>query len=183
MVSVLDDTRIGVYRVTSAGWALTRTLRPDSRLPFVFHPKLWFHREEPLLTFMMATETDGRVQNRRGVAEVWVTSLTEEPPRYRRVNDPSVERIKDKIYADGKIDSLDGITVQFEDWWFNVRPSNTEPLLGLVLEGRTRDVMDEKRAVTISFLTLAFDQLLHVFTMLDKSSGFFNNAVGEVALI
>jgi hypothetical protein len=44
---------------------------------------------------MMATETDGRVQNRRGVAEVWVTSLTEEPPRYRRVNDPSVERIKD----------------------------------------------------------------------------------------
>jgi Ca2+-transporting ATPase len=37
--------------------------------------------------------------------------------------------------------------------------------------------MDQKRAVTISFLTLAFAQLWHVFNMRDKSSGFFNNAV------
>jgi phosphomannomutase len=37
-------------------------------------------------------------------------------------------------FADGQIDYLDGITVQYEDWWFNVRPSNTEPYLRLVLE-------------------------------------------------
>ena len=40
-------------------------------------------------------------------------------------------------YADGQIDYLDGITVAFEDWWFNVRPSNTEPYLRLVLEAGT----------------------------------------------
>jgi phosphomannomutase len=37
-------------------------------------------------------------------------------------------------FADGQIDYLDGITVQYPDWWFNVRPSNTEPYLRLVLE-------------------------------------------------
>ncbi len=40
-------------------------------------------------------------------------------------------------YADGEVDWLDGITVQYPDWWFNVRPSNTEPLLRLVVEART----------------------------------------------
>jgi len=37
--------------------------------------------------------------------------------------------------------------------------------------------MDEKKAVTVSFLTLAFAQLWHVFNMRDKNSGFFNNAI------
>ena len=47
-------------------------------------------------------------------------------------------------YADGEIDDLDGITVQYSDWWFNVRPSNTEPYLRLVLEA-TDDAALEKR--------------------------------------
>jgi phosphomannomutase len=37
-------------------------------------------------------------------------------------------------YADAEVDYLDGITVQYPSWWFNVRPSNTEPYLRLVLE-------------------------------------------------
>lgn len=39
-------------------------------------------------------------------------------------------------YSDGKQDRTDGLTVEFEDWWFNVRPSNTEPLLRLNVEHR-----------------------------------------------
>ncbi len=39
-------------------------------------------------------------------------------------------------YASGQIDHLDGVTVQFDDWWFNVRPSNTEPFLRLNLEAK-----------------------------------------------
>ena len=50
-----------------------------------------------------------------------------------------------EVYAEGEIDYLDGITVQFEDWWFNVRPSNTEPYLRMVLEARTRELMEAKR--------------------------------------
>jgi phosphomannomutase len=44
-------------------------------------------------------------------------------------------------YSDGEIDTLDGITVQYPDWWFNVRPSNTEPYLRLVLEAATPDAL------------------------------------------
>ncbi len=40
-------------------------------------------------------------------------------------------------FPGGEVDWLDGVTVQFPDWWFNVRPSNTEPLLRLVVEART----------------------------------------------
>ncbi len=49
-------------------------------------------------------------------------------------------------YAEGEIDYLDGITVQFENWWCNVRPSNTEPYLRLVLEAATQEALAERRA-------------------------------------
>lgn len=48
-------------------------------------------------------------------------------------------------YATGKIDKLDGITIDYGDWWFNVRPSNTEPLLRLNLEAKSKSLMEEKR--------------------------------------
>jgi len=54
-----------------------------------------------------------------------------------------MEEIKEK-YSDGKIDLLDGVTVYYKDWWFNVRPSNTEPLLRLNVEAETKDLMEEK---------------------------------------
>jgi phosphomannomutase len=50
-----------------------------------------------------------------------------------------------RLYSGGELDRLDGITVEFDDWWFNVRPSNTEPLIRLNLEARTRQLMEEKR--------------------------------------
>lgn len=48
-------------------------------------------------------------------------------------------------YCNGHIEYLDGISVSFTDWHFNVRPSNTEPLLRLNLEGKSRDLMESKR--------------------------------------
>ncbi len=47
-------------------------------------------------------------------------------------------------YSDGRIERLDGVTVEYDDWWFNVRPSNTEPLLRLNLEAKSRELMEEK---------------------------------------
>jgi phosphomannomutase len=38
-----------------------------------------------------------------------------------------------------------GLTVEYSDWWFNCRPSNTEPLLRLNLEARTKELMAAKR--------------------------------------
>jgi phosphomannomutase len=53
-------------------------------------------------------------------------------------------------YADGEQDRVDGLTVSFDDWWFNCRPSNTEPLLRLNLEARTQALMEEKRDEVLS---------------------------------
>lgn len=47
-------------------------------------------------------------------------------------------------YGDGKVDHLDGVTVDFKDWWFNCRPSNTEPLLRLNVEAKTQELLAEK---------------------------------------
>jgi phosphomannomutase len=46
---------------------------------------------------------------------------------------------------DPKIDHLDGLTVDYGDWWFNLRPSNTEPLLRLNVEARERETMEKHR--------------------------------------
>jgi phosphomannomutase len=48
-------------------------------------------------------------------------------------------------YADGKLTELDGISIAYDDWWFNVRCSNTEPLVRLNLEARTAALMAAKR--------------------------------------
>jgi phosphomannomutase len=48
-------------------------------------------------------------------------------------------------YADATLSRMDGISVEYPDWHFNVRPSNTEPLLRLNLEGATQQVMERKR--------------------------------------
>jgi phosphomannomutase len=47
-------------------------------------------------------------------------------------------------YADGRVDFLDGVTVQYSDWWFNVRKSNTEPLLRLNIEANTPELLETK---------------------------------------
>ena len=48
-------------------------------------------------------------------------------------------------YATGNVYMLDGVSVEFDDWHFNVRQSNTEPLLRLNLEGLTPETMEKRR--------------------------------------
>ena len=48
-------------------------------------------------------------------------------------------------YTDGRLFELDGVSVEYADWWFNVRCSNTEPLVRLNLEAKTRPLMEAKR--------------------------------------
>ena len=47
-------------------------------------------------------------------------------------------------FKDGEIDHLDGVTVNYPEWWFNLRASNTEPLVRLNLEASTREQLQEK---------------------------------------
>ena len=55
-------------------------------------------------------------------------------------------------YADAEIDHLDGVTVRYPEWWMNVRPSNTEPLLRLNVEGETRELMERHRDEALALI-------------------------------
>jgi len=57
----------------------------------------------------------------------------------------TLQELKERFGRQGRVIELDGISVEAEDWHMNVRPSNTEPLLRLNLEARTRELMEKKR--------------------------------------
>jgi phosphomannomutase len=56
-----------------------------------------------------------------------------------------LQELAERFAPEGRVSHLDGISVDGEDWHFNVRPSNTEPLLRLNLEARSKELMERKR--------------------------------------
>jgi len=62
-----------------------------------------------------------------------------------------IKKIKE-TYTDGEQDELDGITVEYPDWWFNVRPSNTEPLLRVTVEADSEELMKKKSDELVEFI-------------------------------
>jgi len=54
-------------------------------------------------------------------------------------------------FSDGKQDYLDGVTVEYKDWWFNIRPSQTEPLLRLTIEAENQEILEKKKRELITF--------------------------------
>ena len=70
-----------------------------------------------------------------------------------RVHDvPAKMKALEERYHDGTIDHLDGVTIAYPDWWMNVRPSNTEPLLRLNVEGDTRETMERRRDEALAII-------------------------------
>ena len=57
---------------------------------------------------------------------------------------PVLDAIRSR-YADGNMFELDGVSVEYSDWWFNVRASNTEPLLRLIVEADSLELMESKK--------------------------------------
>jgi phosphomannomutase len=71
-----------------------------------------------------------------------------------KVDDPQavIERVAGSFAGQGRQNRLDGLTVEFDDWWFNLRPSNTEPLLRLNLEAGTREDCDRRVAEVLALI-------------------------------
>ncbi|MFZ0665216.1 MAG: phosphomannomutase/phosphoglucomutase [Acidimicrobiales bacterium] len=68
----------------------------------------------------------------------------------------AVEAVAEKLIAAGeKVDRTDGLTVEHSDWWFNLRPSNTEPLLRLNVEAQTDQECEEHVREVIDLVTEA----------------------------
>jgi phosphomannomutase len=70
-----------------------------------------------------------------------------------RVEDPlgTIEGVAAAL-RDGRQDRVDGLTVEFDDWWCNVRPSNTEPLLRLNVEAKTEELLAAKTAEVLALI-------------------------------
>src|SRR6266446_2992313 len=84
----------------------------------------------------------GKVVTRCGL-NTKLVSMNEVPPRRVAIG------AKD---ADGQQYELDGLSVEYPDWHFNVRPSNTEPLLRLNLEATTPQMMERKRDEVLALI-------------------------------
>jgi phosphomannomutase len=56
-----------------------------------------------------------------------------------------LQELEERFGPEGTVSHLDGVSVDAVDWHFNVRPSNTEPLVRLNLEARSRELMERKR--------------------------------------
>ncbi len=69
------------------------------------------------------------------------------------VDDPQakMEELKQK-YSDAVIETMDGVSINYPTWHFNVRPSNTEPLLRLNLEAKTREEMEQRRDEVVAII-------------------------------
>jgi phosphomannomutase len=71
---------------------------------------------------------------------------------------PDMRVVQEKVdalaarYADAKVYSMDGTSVEYPDWHFNVRASNTEPLIRLNLEATTQQKMEQKRDEVLGFI-------------------------------
>lgn len=56
-----------------------------------------------------------------------------------------IRKIEEEYNKYSKISKVDGLTIKFSDWWFNIRPSNTEPVLRLTIEAQTKELLEKKK--------------------------------------
>ena len=63
-----------------------------------------------------------------------------------------LRELEERFGPEGRVSHLDGLSVEADDWHFNVRPSNTEPLLRLNLEARSQEQMETKRAEVLGVI-------------------------------
>ncbi|WP_207957223.1 hypothetical protein [Rubrobacter tropicus] len=68
--------------------------------------------------------------------------------------DATLEKVEDHFAENenAKTDHLDGLTVDLGDWWFNLRPSNTEPLLRLNVEASDRETLEKQRDALLGMI-------------------------------
>ena len=64
----------------------------------------------------------------------------------------SINLIREKYQGIYQVDELDGLTITADTWWFNLRPSNTEPLLRLNVEANTEKQMAEIRDTVLALI-------------------------------
>jgi phosphomannomutase len=149
----------GTPRRERVGHAFMKKALRDSRGVFGgelsghFYYRDNFYADSAAITFV-------HMLNIVSAASVPVSELIKPLRRYFNSGEMNFE-VEDKkakmeelahIYRDAQIDYLDGVTVRYKEWWFNCRPSNTEPLLRLNVEAKTEELLAQKLAELEKYL-------------------------------
>ncbi len=143
----------GTPRRERVGHAYMKKALRDSRAVFGgelsghFYYRDNFYADSGMITLV-------HMINIAGAAEAPLSELIAPLKRYFNSGEMNFE-VEDKQakmdelarrYSDGQIDHLDGVTIGYKDWWFNCRPSNTEQLLRLNVEAKSKELLEEKLA-------------------------------------
>ena len=97
---------------------------------------------------LSATRTSRRLQRRDSFAARRARARVDErfdPAKALAATARYLTLAKERFGREGEVSHLDGLSIAATDWHMNVRPSNTEPLLRLNLEARSRELMEAKR--------------------------------------
>lgn len=112
-----------------------------------------FYADSAMIAFLMVLDilSKKRVPLSNMVAPLRKYYSTGEINFEVKDKDTKIEEIAKK-FSNGRQDYLDGITVEYNDWWFNVRKSHTEPVLRLNLEGKTAEIMKKGKKALIDII-------------------------------
>jgi len=117
-----------------------------------FYFKQFHYLEAPELVLLLVL----RAMQKAGTTLVELTKPYRKYAKSEEITVPNGDRwvrLRQRIletYHDGTISERDGVTVEYTDadnmllWWCNLRPSNTEPVMRLIVEAKTKDLLDEK---------------------------------------
>ncbi|MGI9644930.1 MAG: phosphomannomutase/phosphoglucomutase [Ilumatobacteraceae bacterium] len=113
-----------------------------------------YNADSGLIASLMVMEEVGRASQSLSVVRKPFERYSSSGEINTQVDDASavIERVSVE-YGDHAQDRLDGLTVDCGSWWFNLRPSNTEPLLRLNLEAATRTACDDRVAEVLASVT------------------------------
>ena len=138
-------TKVGYFYTSQTMRKYKAILGGETSCHFAFQKN--FYADSGFIAFLMFLEIISQ-ENKP------LSQIVKEYKIYHKIHKPSIE-VKDKEevikllkkkYKNGKIDLLDGLTIEFKDWWFNLRPSNTEPVVRLTVEAKTKELLNEKLA-------------------------------------
>lgn len=136
--------------MTSVGHALVKKQMKDEKAQFAAELSLhmFYHDmydlEVPELSLLYIL----KAMNEKKLSEVWQALANRfyhsGEINFKVANSQAVlSKLKEK-FADSKIEAFDGLLFTYPNWWFNIRLSNTEPLLRLNLEADSQELMEEK---------------------------------------
>ncbi len=151
----------GVSKRVKVGHSLIKqVMRRENALFAGEHSCHYFYRdvyasEASLLTFLLVAEY---VSTHKGDLKKVVERFDKYPQtgeiNFEVDDKKKVMKKVDDLYQNKarSIDRLDGLSVWFENWWFNLRPSNTQPLLRLNLEADNQQILADKKEEVVSLV-------------------------------